>query len=85
MEGRQADVRDFFLTESDYVTRCSVLRRFCWTNDCSGCAARHYKARTEAVSNLLAAAPDRVAVFHPVGFPGRTAFIRTTSIIVDDV
>jgi hypothetical protein len=40
MEGRQADVRDFFLTESDYVTRCSVLRRFCWTNDCGGCAAR---------------------------------------------
>ena len=50
-----------------------------------GWGREHYKARTEAVSNLLAAAPDRVAVFHPVGFPGRTAFIRTTSIIVDDV
>ena len=34
---------------------------------------------------LLAVAQDRVAMFHPVGFPGRTAFIRTTSVIVDDV
>jgi hypothetical protein len=34
-----------------------------------GWGREHYKARTEAVSNLLAAAPDRVAVFHPVGFP----------------
>jgi hypothetical protein len=46
---------------------------------------QHYQARSEAVGTLLAAAPDRVAVFHPVGFPGRTAFIRTTSVIVDDV
>ena len=50
-----------------------------------GWGREHYKARTEAVGNLLAAAPDRIAVFHPVGFPGRTAFIRTTSVIVDDV
>ena len=50
-----------------------------------GWGREHYKARTEAVSNLLAAAPDRIATFHPVGFPGRAAFIRTTSIIVDDV
>ena len=50
-----------------------------------GWGREHYKARTEALSNLLAAASDRVAVFHPVGIPGRTAFIRTTSIIVDDV
>jgi hypothetical protein len=50
-----------------------------------GWGRKHYKARTEAVSNLLAAAPDRIAAFHPVGFPGRTAFIRTTNIIVDDV
>ncbi len=46
---------------------------------------RHYAARLEAVGDLLAVAPDRVVVFHPVGFPGRTAFIRTTSVIVDDV
>jgi hypothetical protein len=50
-----------------------------------GWSREHYKARTEAVGNLLAAAPGRIAAFHPVGFPGRTAFIRTTSIIVDDV
>jgi hypothetical protein len=46
---------------------------------------QHYKARSEAAGLLLSAAPDRVAIFHPVGFPGRTAFIRTTSVIVDDV
>ena len=50
-----------------------------------GWSREHYKARTEAVSMLLAAASDRIAVFHPVGFPGRTAFIRTTSIVVNDV
>lgn len=50
-----------------------------------GWSRQHYQARTEAVGNLLAVAPERVAVFHPVGFPGRTAFVRTTSIIVDDV
>jgi len=50
-----------------------------------GWSRQHYKARSQAVGDLLAAAPDRVAVFHPVGFPGRTAFIRTTSVIVDDV
>jgi hypothetical protein len=46
---------------------------------------QHYKARNDAVTTLLAAVPDRVAVFHPVGFPVRTAFIRTTTVIVDDV
>lgn len=50
-----------------------------------GWSREHYKARLEAVSTLIAAAPNRIAVFHPVGFPGRTAFVRTTSIIVDDV
>lgn len=46
---------------------------------------QHYVARNEAISMLTAVAPDRVVVFHPVGFPGRTAYVRTTSIIVDDV
>jgi hypothetical protein len=50
-----------------------------------GWSREHYKARLEAVTTLLAAEPGRIAVFHPVGFPGRTAFIRTTSVIVDDV
>jgi hypothetical protein len=48
-------------------------------------ARQHYIARKAAMETLLGVAPDRVAVFHPVGFPGRTAFIRTTSVIVDDV
>ena len=46
---------------------------------------QHYAARMEAFGNLQAAAKDRVLLFHPVGFPGRTAYIRTTSVIVDDV
>lgn len=41
--------------------------------------------RTLAVEALQAVAPARVAVFHPLGFPGRWANIRTTNIIVDDV
>ena len=45
----------------------------------------HYAARRDAINLLLSVAPDRVLAFHPVGFPGRTAFIRTTSVIVDDV
>ncbi len=50
-----------------------------------GWSREHYQARTEAVAMLLEEAPDRIAAFHPVGFPGRTAFIRTTTVIVDDV
>ena len=46
---------------------------------------QHYAARIEALGDLQAAARDRVLLFHPVGFPGRTAHIRTTSVIVDDV
>jgi hypothetical protein len=50
-----------------------------------GWSRQHYRARTEAVGALLAAASDRICVFHPIGFPGRTAYIRTTNVIVDDV
>jgi hypothetical protein len=50
-----------------------------------GWSRQHYKARNDAVSALLASVPDRVAIFHPVGFPGRPAFIRSTTVIVDDV
>ncbi|MDB5964088.1 MAG: hypothetical protein JWQ72_588 [Polaromonas sp.] len=46
---------------------------------------QHYAARMEAFGSLQAVAKDRVLLFHPVGFPGRTAYIRTTSIVVDDV
>uniref|UniRef100_A0AAN0MEP7 Phospholipase n=1 Tax=Yoonia rhodophyticola TaxID=3137370 RepID=A0AAN0MEP7_9RHOB len=42
------------------------------------------EARTEAVNILTAVDRDRVAVFHPKGFPGRAAHLRTTSVIVDD-
>ncbi|MET0251703.1 MAG: hypothetical protein ABW203_05940, partial [Novosphingobium sp.] len=41
--------------------------------------------RTEAINILLGAGAARVAAFHPRGFPGRWAQVRTTSVIVDDV
>lgn len=41
--------------------------------------------RAIAVEALRSVDPRRVAVFHPIGFPGRWANIRTTNIIVDDV
>ena len=56
-----------------------------FTADYPGWSRENYQARTEVLSMLLAVAQDRVAMFHPVGFPGRTAFIRTASVIVDDV
>jgi hypothetical protein len=40
IEGPQADVEDFFLAKSDYVTRCSVLLGYILCRDCGGCAAR---------------------------------------------
>lgn len=45
----------------------------------------HYEARMTAFTELQAVAKDRVLLFHPVGFPGRVAYIRTTSIVIDDV
>jgi hypothetical protein len=50
-----------------------------------GWSRQHYKARSQAIGDLLAAAPDRVVAFHAPGFPGRTAFVRTTTVIADDV
>ncbi|MEO7040977.1 MAG: hypothetical protein ABI035_01830 [Gemmatimonadaceae bacterium] len=50
-----------------------------------GWSRQHYRARNDAVSTLLASVPDRVAIFHPVGFPGRSASVRTTTVVVDDV
>jgi hypothetical protein len=41
--------------------------------------------RSEAVDVLRGAGADRVTVFHPRGFPGRWAQLRTTTVIVDDV
>jgi hypothetical protein len=41
--------------------------------------------RKEAITLLSSAAQARVAAFHPIGFPGRSSPLRTTTIIVDDV
>ncbi|KMN81082.1 hypothetical protein VK98_15370 [Chromobacterium sp. LK11] len=41
--------------------------------------------RKDAVDILQSAGAARVAVFHPRGFPGRWAQLRTTTVIVDDV
>ena len=43
------------------------------------------KHRKEAIEILTSTDRNRVAAFHPIGFPGRPAAIRTTSVIVDDV
>jgi hypothetical protein len=41
--------------------------------------------RKEAIGVLTTQDRQRVAAFHPIGFPGRTAAIRSTVVIVDDV
>jgi hypothetical protein len=47
---------------------------------------RHaFAARNAALETLTDVDADRVVAFHPRGFPGRSAAIRTTSVIVDDV
>lgn len=48
-------------------------------------ARRAFAQRKEAYDLLASAAPGRVAAFHPKGFPGRAAQIRSTCVIVDDV
>ena len=45
-------------------------------------ALAHRKAAIEALSNQDR---QRVAAFHPIGFPGRSAVLRSTVVIVDDV
>jgi hypothetical protein len=44
-------------------------------------ALAHRKAAIEA---LTGEDRQRVAAFHPVGFPGRSAVLRSTTVIVDD-
>ena len=41
--------------------------------------------RKAALQLLLDADPDRVAAFHPIGFPGRPTVGRSTVVLVDDV
>jgi hypothetical protein len=44
-----------------------------------------YAERKQAFQDLMAAARGRVAGFHPMGFPGRSSPMRSTTVIVDDV
>ncbi|MPZ48395.1 MAG: hypothetical protein GEU75_03625 [Dehalococcoidia bacterium] len=41
--------------------------------------------RKQAIEVLTTQDRNRVAAFHPIGFPGRATAIRSTTIIVDDV
>lgn len=41
--------------------------------------------RKQAIETLTTQDRQRVAAFHPIGFPGRSAVIRSTVVIVDDV
>jgi hypothetical protein len=43
-----------------------------------------YRDRKAALEDLISAAPDRVATFHPIGFPGRDSVGRSTIVLVDD-
>ena len=42
-------------------------------------------ARNEGINSLKEAAPRRVTVYHPIGFPGRPEVIRGTVAVIDDV
>jgi hypothetical protein len=44
-----------------------------------------YQARQAALTALNTAAPGRVTLMHPMGFPGRPLRTSTTVVIVDDV
>ncbi|WP_394847002.1 hypothetical protein LZC95_05985 [Pendulispora brunnea] len=48
-------------------------------------AQRFHLLRNAALASLQAAAPGRVALYHPVGFPGRPEVIRGTVAVIDDV
>jgi hypothetical protein len=43
------------------------------------------KHRKEAIETLTTQDRNRVAAFHPIGFPGRSAVMRSTVAIVDDI
>ena len=43
-----------------------------------------FAQRKEAIESLTTQDRNRVAAFHPIGFPGRPTAIRSTTIIVDD-
>jgi hypothetical protein len=41
--------------------------------------------RKQAIETLTTQDRQRVAAFHPIGFPGRSSVVRSTVVIVDDV
>jgi hypothetical protein len=43
-----------------------------------------FRDRAAAITTLQTAAADRVAAFHPIGFPGRSVVGRSTVVLVDD-
>jgi hypothetical protein len=45
---------------------------------------RAFKDRKDALEALIGADRDRVAAFHPIAFPGRSAVGRSTVVLVDD-
>ena len=48
-------------------------------------AGRAYDRRRRAFEDLRSADPERVTLFHPIGFPGRPLRLMHTVVIVDDV
>lgn len=44
-----------------------------------------FRDRAAAIGTLQTAAKERVAAFHPIGFPGRAVVGRSTVVLVDDV
>jgi hypothetical protein len=48
-------------------------------------AARAYDRRMRAFNALKQAAPGRVQLFHPIGYPGRPVRLMHTMVIVDDL
>lgn len=46
---------------------------------------RALRDRRDAILGLQAVDSDRVAAFHPIGFPGRSVVGRSTVVLVDDV
>lgn len=44
-----------------------------------------FASRKTAIEALTGPHRERVAAFHPIGFPGRQTFVRSTTVVVDDV
>jgi hypothetical protein len=44
-----------------------------------------FASRKTALEALTGPHRERVAAFHPIGFPGRQTYVRSTTVVVDDV